>query len=95
MADGGERIAQLNPSALESTPEAKPLSGDTYHTSSRGVKPVRVYILGDKENTLLTNPNQWNGAYFMPGVFEGAYLLMSRNIFTYPHAKHTIDDLIT
>ena len=49
----------------------------------------------DKENTLLTNPNQWDGAYFMPGVYEGAYLLMSRNNFTYPHAKHTIDDFIT
>ena len=47
-----------------------------------------------KDNALMMNPNQWDGEYFLPGVHEGIFLLMSQNSFAYPHVRHSIDDFV-
>ena len=47
-----------------------------------------------RNDSLMMNPNRWDGEYFLPDVYEGVYLPMDRNSFSYPHARHSIDDFI-
>jgi len=45
-------------------------------------------------NTALTEPNQYEGNYFMPDTPEGLVLPMSANEFRYPHPALSIDDFL-
>lgn len=42
----------------------------------------------------LTNPNQYQGNYFMPGAAEGAFVSMESNTFKYPHPSLKLEDFL-
>ncbi|TGX54083.1 hypothetical protein E5A73_08140 [Sphingomonas gei] len=42
----------------------------------------------------LTQPNAFQGNYFLPGVAEGVVLPMAANHFQYPHPELSIDDFL-
>ncbi|MDV3455597.1 hypothetical protein RZN05_01270 [Sphingomonas sp. HF-S4] len=49
-------------------------------------------VLGDHD--MLTQPDNYFGNYFMPGVAEGVVLPMAANRFVYPHPAQPLEDLL-
>ncbi len=43
-------------------------------------------------DALMTNPNEYQGNYFIPGQAEGMYIPVSENKFSYPHPAIKIED---
>ncbi|WP_207926319.1 class I SAM-dependent methyltransferase [Actinocrispum wychmicini] len=45
----------------------------------------------DADNSMMMNPNPYEGNYFLAGQPEGMYIELSRNEFRYPHPAMSLD----